>query len=585
MSIINNLHIKYSFIDKKDIELKGLNGLKALAIIIILIYHFVPDKLPGGFLAVDLFLVITGYLMTDKILKSYVVIPSNIIFKRISRLFPTLLFMILVLSCVMLTTNRVWFMNEWENIVFSLFFLSNFWLILNKNDYFDNFNIASPVKHLWYIALDIQFFIFYSFILSKLKNRKHLKKFLIILTIISVLSIILIYHFGGKNNISIIYYSPLTRFYALTIGSIYAVYFSTDKIKKSNNIIAYILLIAVIVSMKFVDVNNEFLYKYALVSVYSIIFGYIVIKLSKSNLLACLNSIGKKSYQLYVWHYAIIVLTTPFEEYARPNIFHILCRLILIIIICTILNILSKRIKNILNILMIIYIIVSLLFVKKDLISYRLINENEVGTKILQIDVNKVDVNKIVENTNINKVKQGEYEQILLIGDSLSINIAHAFGNVFSNLTVDGQVGRQMSDAIKVASDYKKFNNSKTAVIIMLGTNGEIRLGDIEKIKNKFKNADIYFININVPRPWLYKVNETLGIAKNIYDVKVIDWYSVSNGHDEYFKADKIHVNETGAEELIKLIIDSLDRNLKEPSKDIKPKIYERPIKKKERNN
>lgn len=91
----------------------------------------------------------------------------NMVFKRISRLFPTLFFMILTLSCVLITTNKSWFISEWKNMLFSLFFLSNWWLIFNKNDYFDNFNISSPVKHLWYISLDIQFFIIYSLILKK----------------------------------------------------------------------------------------------------------------------------------------------------------------------------------------------------------------------------------------------------------------------------------------------------------------------------------------------------------------------------------------------------------------------------------
>lgn len=75
---MDSLYIKYSVTNKKikkAQQLTGLNGLKALAIIIILIYHFIPDKFPGGFLAVDLFFVITGYLTTEKCLETLVKTP------------------------------------------------------------------------------------------------------------------------------------------------------------------------------------------------------------------------------------------------------------------------------------------------------------------------------------------------------------------------------------------------------------------------------------------------------------------------------------------------------------------------------
>lgn len=575
---MDSLYIKYSVTNKKikkEQQLTGLNGLKALAIIIILIYHFIPDKFPGGFLAVDLFFVITGYLTTEKMLRNPSENSLNMVFKRISRLFPTLFFMILTLSCILITTNKSWFISEWKNMLFSLFFLSNWWLIFNKNDYFDNFNISSPVKHLWYISLDIQFFIIYSLILKKVKTRTRLRKVLLYLSVFSVLSIILVYYLGAKENISIIYYSLPTRLYALTIGSLYGVYFSKEKLIESNNIFAYILLIAAIVSMKYVDINNELLYKYGLVSLYSIIFGYIVISLAKSDILGYFEVIGKKSYQIYIWHYMIIILSTPFAEYARPNFVHIIARVILIIIICVLFDKISKKAKRMLKLLMILYFLAIFLFTSAEPLPYRLINENETGTKILKIDTEKVKIEKKNEAENIN-IKRGEYKKILIIGDSVSINIAYVLGNVYPNITVDGQVGRQMSDADKVADNYiSKFNNDKTAVIIMLGTNGKIKLKDIEKLSNKFSNADLYFVNINVPRPWLNNVNETLEEAKSIYNVRIIDWYLVSKEHDEYFKEDKIHVNEKGAEVLINLIINKLERNIKEVGEDIKPKIIE----------
>ena len=139
------------------------------------------------------------------------------------------------------------------------------------------------------------------------------------------------------------------------------------------------------------------------------------------------------------------------------------------------------------------------------------------------------------------------------------LDIAPNLNKKYTNITIDGKVGRQLSQAVELAPTYAEFNNANNAVIIELGTNGYFTDGQIDSLLKSFSKAHIYLINTRVPRPWEKEVNKTLSKkAKENENITLINWYSTAINHPEYFTPDGVHLQPKGVQVLTSLIDQAL---------------------------
>ena len=172
---------------------------------------------------------------------------------------------------------------------------------------------------------------------------------------------------------------------------------------------------------------------------------------------------------------------------------------------------------------------------------------------------------KVLSNSDKNVSEEGletnsspdnkSYQEILAIGDSVMLDISAALRDQYNNITIDGKVGRQMSQAKELVHNYAEFNNPNKAVIIELGTNGHFTDKDIDYILDYFSKAHIYLINVRVPRYWESDVNKTLKKkAEERDNVTLIDWYSSAINHSEFFADDGVHLEPKGIEALVSII-------------------------------
>ncbi|EGQ0324465.1 acyltransferase, partial [Staphylococcus pseudintermedius] len=142
--------------------LPGLDGLRAISVIAIIIYHLNAQWLAGGFLGVDTFFVISGYLITSLLLFEYenyqTIDLANFWIKRFKRLIPAMLFVTLVsVLYVALFAPQILHSIKGDAIA-ALLYVSNWWYIFQDVDYFDQFK-PMPLKHLWSLAVEEQFYI------------------------------------------------------------------------------------------------------------------------------------------------------------------------------------------------------------------------------------------------------------------------------------------------------------------------------------------------------------------------------------------------------------------------------------------
>lgn len=342
-----------------------IDGLRAFAVLAVIIYHLNHHWLHGGFAGVDIFFVISGYLITKIIFSE--ISNNNFSFKtfyqrRINRILPVFFCVMLVTSvlswCILLPEDFMLFLRALKS---TTYFWENMFFAKNTVGYWDTSAESIPILHTWSLAVEEQFYIILPLILILLFKFKHLsstKAIIITLTFISIISFLLA-QFSPKSILltKYNYYSLFTgRAGELLIGSILGILsYNRDRnpiIASGNshkkpllfkhNLISIIGFLSIISSVIFISDKLLFPSVWALLP--TIGTGLILYFYHPQSLIARLLSlkpivfIGKISYSLYLWHWPVIVLTRKFlfiEEFYKAKHY------ILVVIITLIFSLLS----------------------------------------------------------------------------------------------------------------------------------------------------------------------------------------------------------------------------------------------------
>lgn len=297
------MHLKY----RSDID-----GLRAIAVLSVVIFHYFPSILPGGFVGVDIFFVISGYLITSIILRN----ASNNEFsfldfykRRVLRIFPALLTILvfcLVVGWVFL------FQDDYKSIgkhVFSgAFFISNLTL-WNESGYFDSQSYLKPLLHLWSLGIEEQFYIVWPLvILACFRFRETPKRLFFSCAVIFIISytysVITMNSADGVN-----YYSPASRFWELMVGAIVAV-LKFNGIKTSiSKFMPLAGLVIIAGSLFFINEKMNFPGYIAVFPVFgaAIIVAYDGNRALGNRILSIkpLVCVGIVSYPFYLWHWPL----------------------------------------------------------------------------------------------------------------------------------------------------------------------------------------------------------------------------------------------------------------------------------------
>lgn len=303
-------HIKYR---------PEVDGLRAIAVLSVIFYHldlYIGNNqiLKGGFLGVDVFFVISGYLITQILLfenaheKGFSVL--RFYERRIRRLLPAL-FTVTIVSLPFawnfLLPDQL--INYSKSIISSLFFVSNFFWLDNLQQYDAESALLQPFLHTWSLAVEEQFYIFYPFLLMLLYSLNQKKIFLILL-FLGVIGLLLS-HITTNINQSISFYMLPTRLWELLCGGLLAftVYPLSHKFNQLAKFLLPVGIIILIGSMFYIDFNNS---HPGLITLLPVTGTMTIILFAKGSelttkLLSCkpMIGIGLISYSLYLWHYPV----------------------------------------------------------------------------------------------------------------------------------------------------------------------------------------------------------------------------------------------------------------------------------------
>ncbi|MED1107951.1 acyltransferase family protein [Bacillus paramycoides] len=596
-------------IKKNSRYMVGLDSLRGLAILGVILYHINFNWMPGGFLGVTVFFVLSGYLITDILAMEWKrnkrIDLKKFWLSRARRLLPGMIVM-LVITLAWITIFHSSLLEKMRgDSLAALFYVSNWWYIYHKLSYFDNFNQLSPLNHFWSLAVEEQFYVVWPFIISLgfyyIKKQSRMILLICLGAAASALTMAILYEPGADP--SRIYYGTDTRAFSLLIGAALALLWPSNRL--ANKIIPKARLILdvvggtalIIILVMFWKTNqyDPFLYNGGMVLL-SIATALLVANLAHpaSRIAQFLRFkplrwIGVRSYGIYLWHYPILTLTTPKVNAGDFSPIRAILQFLLILMIAQIswkyiekpirqgalrnIQFKNLRLQNValgVKLALICAVFVSSIAVF-GLSNASKAKENPQPDKVeaeqTQPTKHPVAVwdnpaqeaeapQKQEESKEVNSEQTKNSLTVTAIGDSVMVDITPYLKNAFPDIRIDAQIGRQLSKAIPVVEQLKNDGNLGNHVIIGLGTNGAFTTEQLVSLINLIGNErKIIFINTRVPRPWESIVNERLKETTSKYpNVTLVDWHAASAGKRDYFAPDGVHLTKVGAEAYAALV-------------------------------
>ena len=580
---------------KRGIQhIPAIDGLRAIAVTAVIFYHLGFQWIPGGFLGVDLFFVISGYVITrlllDSIARSGGLDLRGFYKARARRLLPPMVFMIIVTAFYI----SIWAQDSVKRFLtdtpFSLSGLMNWWLVAKEQDYFEAIGRPPLLQHTWSLAVETQFYLVWPvllLIILKRFGKKVIPVAALAIALISGTALFLVsLQLDASSSVSHVYFGTDTHSIGLFLGAALAVSwipqnFKSEVSNKAQNFIDFIGvfgLVGILGSFLLIDESSPTAYKIAFPL--AAIFGAAIITSivhPASRFAPILQNrvllwIGERSYAIYLWHWVVFQITRPRVDIDGQDWALIALRILVVLALADIslklveLPIRSGKVEywfkgmkyrtasvrkrqKIAVISSISVLLVSL----TALSSVAVVSSNRSAAEF-----QKSLQSEVVITPPVSEVTD-RAETIWLTGDSVILGIRTALSEIRPLLVVNARVGRAAPELLQeMTRDLEKAAGS--TVVMDLGNNDLLNEDTVRAIFELAKESPrVVVVNTAVPRPYRDANNELVAeLAAQYSNVKVVDWNAISDGHPEYFAPDGVHLVPTGVSAYVMAIDEAL---------------------------
>jgi peptidoglycan/LPS O-acetylase OafA/YrhL len=568
----------------------GMDGLRAIAVIGVILYHLNIPWFQGGFSGVTVFFVLSGYLITDILIdewnKNNKIDYFRFMIRRFRRLAPALLSMIFIVTLMVIFTNHPSFEKLRSDFFPSLLYVTNWWYIFREVSYFDSFGPASPLTHIWSLGIEEQFYLIWPLLVIlgfTFIKRKKLRVFAILAGVVISAWLMAFLYIPGEDP-SRVYYGTDTRAFSLLLGAALAFVWPSQRLSKTLprhaswvlEVVGITGLMLLIIMFMVTSEFDTFHYQGGMLLL-SVITTLVVAalahpasKVGRWLSVKPLRWIGVRSYGIYLWHYPIIILTTPIINTDGINIWRMTLQIVATLILSalsyhfvetpirtgriTLLTIFQQRMLLGSGVVFIAFVIgIGVVFAAKTTVM--------VTTKApLTVDsFNDTDFN---HDPTLEPIPEQapNIKSITVIGDSIIHDVAPFFKSQYPEAVIDYRVGRQMAEIPEVLKQLEVNGQLGEYVVIQLGTNGPFVKKDLMDVIESLGNKKVFLVNCRVPRAWESTVNTTLEeIVNSQSNTVLIDWYRASAGHPEFFANDGVHLTRAGGETYANLLVEQIE--------------------------
>ena len=604
---------KDSFATKTEGKyISGLDGLRGIAVIGVTLYHMFPYEVKGGFLGVSLFFVLSGYLIAVTSKNKWENDKFDLLCfykNRIKRIYPPLLVVIFATIGVLKLIDPEILNGIRQEVLSIIFGYNNWWQILQNSSYFTKITNASPFTHLWYLAIEFQFYLLWPllFIIYKFINKSRLKKIgiYIILVIAMATSFIMPVLYESGTDLSRIYYGTDTRIFALLLGVCMGLMPKRAKVNKITKArrdfklsLFEIAMMVVFIAYIFMDGQGNITYRGGMLAITLIFCGIIELTMD-SHLpigrmldLKPLSWIGKRSYEIYLWQYPVIFIFNYLK--LDNNLLFILLQVAIILILSEWLHYFTlirrinwwdknvKKVKKISFVLMT-YIALFILglggcsFViapeEKDNNMAELQEELHRNSQKLEEqqkkqleekkaegledeplqeageEITEGENRELEEHVDESEKQKATLDSITAVGDSIMLGASPAIKNILPQCIIDAKESRQVTSAKEIIENLDNQGNLGKIIIIALGTNGPFDEATGQDLIDYLgKDRTIYWVTVYGQHlQWQNDSNFIIHtLAEKNDNVHIIDWENTAPSHPEWFYDDGIHLNADG---------------------------------------
>lgn len=565
----------------------NLDTIRLISCIAVLLYHL--GYLKGGYLAVNTFFILSGYLH----IKNEKLNTKKYYKNKLKKIYLPLITLVFITITITTINKDIYWLNLKSETTSVLLGYNNYWQIHANQDYFTR-QIDSPFTHLWYISILIQLELLYPIInkiLTKIKEKTNKQIPIIITTTLAIISTIYFIKLSKGPNLINAYYSTLSRSHSFLFGIALGLFHQNNepyihtKLKKHSKLFYYIYLILfIILTITIPSTSKLFISSMILINLITIRMIDYSTQIPKTK--SKLTPLSKLTYEIYLIQYPLIYI------FQYININNILKTIIILITLITTSYILNKIYNTKPNtkpkqLILIITIIITLFGTYKYLTTKtyqkeieelkeqlkqnentmtELQNKYEIKTKQEEEDWNKKL--SLLENEE-NYPELVKELNITFIGDSVMLGAMNNILKTFPNSYFDAKESRQIYTAQTIIKELKTQNKLGDTIIIHLGTNGDCNTCK-EKIMEELTDKQVFWINTTNDT----KVNEKLNELETKYNnLTIIDWKTYSTNHEDWFYYDGIHLPPKGRTEYTNLIYNEIlnkyKTNFKEQKNDL----------------
>ena len=580
---------------KRGIQhIPAIDGLRAIAVTAVIFYHLGFQWIPGGFLGVDLFFVISGYVITrlllDSIARSGGLDLRGFYKARARRLLPPLVFMIVVTAFYI----SIWAQDSVKRFLtdtpFSLTGVINWWLVVKEQDYFEAIGRPPLLQHTWSLAVETQFYLIWPVLLLLILKRFGKKVIPIAALAIALFSgtalFLVSLQLDASSSVSHVYFGTDTHSIGLFLGAALAVSwipqnFKSEVSNKAQNFIDFIGvfgLVGILGSFLLIDESSPTAYKIAFPL--AAVFGAAIVTSivhPASRFAPILQNrvllwIGERSYAIYLWHWVVFQITRPRVDIDGQDWALIALRILVVLALADIslklveLPIRSGKVEYWFKgmkyrtaavrkrqKIAVIASISILLLSLSALSSIAVVSSNRAAEEFQESLQSEPEFTPPISEV------ADRAELIWLTGDSVILGIRNSLAESRPLLVVNARVGRAAPELLQEMSrDLEKAAGS--TVVMDLGNNDLLAEETVRAIFELVQESPkVVVVNTAVPRPYRDANNELVArLATEYANVRVVDWNAISAGHPEYFAPDGVHLVPTGVSAYVIAIDEAL---------------------------